>query len=111
MYKSTFYYEDQDILNQYLLFHYGELQDQLPFPFGPKEALQFPQRCVRECIDKEILPKNARGLDLGCSVGGSSFELSLYCDSVFAIDKSQSLIDAAIHLQINGSMDCIVKDV
>lgn len=93
------YYETERIADQYLLFHYGEEEEVLPFPFGPKNSLHFPLRCVSECVDFDKLPANAKALELGCSVGRSSFELSRYCESVLAIDNSQLFISLAKRLQ------------
>jgi putative 4-mercaptohistidine N1-methyltranferase len=98
-------YETQTILDQYLLLHYGTLEDQLPFNFGPAGAVNFPQRCVSECIDNGILPENATALDLGCAVGRSSFELSRYCSHVVGLDNSKVLIAAANELLKKGQIE------
>ena len=46
----------------------------------------------------------ARALDLGCSVGRSSFELSRYCATFSGIDLSESFIQAAGLLQEKGAL-------
>lgn len=102
-------YENEILLNQYLLFHYGELEDQLPFSFGPHDALNFPQRCVESCLEVNRLPNKARALDLGCSVGRSAFELSRHCEYVLALDKSQRFITAAEKIQNEGFIDCKIQ--
>ena len=99
---GTFPYETSDYLNQYLLLHYGNALQQLPYGFGPKNSLHFPSRCVRECLNLQILPGYPRALDLGCAVGGSSFELARYCKRVLALDYSQTFINAAVQLQHEG---------
>ena len=43
-------YETDLLVNEYLLFHYGTAEDQLPYAFGPKEALFYPVRCVSEFL-------------------------------------------------------------
>jgi len=96
------YYENQKTLSEYLLFHYGKLEQILPYPFGPREHLDFPARCVSECLDISRLPSKARALDLGCAVGRSSFELSRYCESVIGIDASKKFIKAAREIQRHG---------
>jgi putative 4-mercaptohistidine N1-methyltranferase len=99
-------YESATMLDQYLLFHYGSPHDQQPFDFGPAGvALQFPTRCVSECLDLSTLPQAARGLDLGCAVGRSSFELSRYCQYVLGIDKSKNFIQAAKSIQKQGILE------
>lgn len=97
-------YETEASLNQYLLFHYGNELDQLAFQWGPKSSLNFPVRCVTECLDIRSLPPHAMALDLGCAVGRSSFELSRYCEKVVAIDNSKHFISAAKQIQQNGQM-------
>lgn len=98
----NFIYESEPLLAQYLLFHYGEPQDVLPYRFGPHDALDFPVRCVRECLDGNLLPPQARALDVGCAVGRGSFELARHCESVTGIDASHKFIMAAIHVKKHG---------
>jgi putative 4-mercaptohistidine N1-methyltranferase len=97
------FYESDRALSEYLLFHYGAPQQNMPWPFGPTTALNYPARCVSECIDTSLLPAQARGLDLGCAVGRSTFELSQYCSEVIGIDYSHRFIEVARHLQEHGS--------
>jgi len=77
-----------------LMFHYGE-----PQPWGTT----FPANCVNECLDAGLLPDGARALDLGCAVGGGSFELARHCAQVVGIDASKSFIALARRLQKQGS--------
>ncbi|MGB0413949.1 MAG: putative 4-mercaptohistidine N1-methyltransferase [Coraliomargarita sp.] len=100
---STNPYESDELLQQYLVFHYATPVEQFPYGFGGADALGFPMRCVSEGILAERLPKDARALDLGCSVGRSSFELARHCGEVVGIDYSQSFVDAATRLQEQGS--------
>jgi len=88
-------YEDTKLLGEYLLFHYGADQDVMPWGFGPRCGLHFPRRTVEELIDYQKLPQGASALDVGCEVGGSSFELSKICQNVLGIDYSQSFINTA----------------
>ena len=97
-------YESDELLQQYLLFHYGTLEDQFPYPFGGADAFGFPQRCVSEGIDVARLPENARALDLGCAVGRSTFELARHCSKVIGIDFSRTFIDAAIRVKEHGKL-------
>ncbi|KAF0094737.1 MAG: type 11 methyltransferase [Puniceicoccaceae bacterium 5H] len=88
-------YETDELLSQYLLFHYGDPVEQLPWKEGPASALDFPLRCVTECVDTAALPENATALDLGCAVGRSTFELARHCHAVIGIDFSYTFIFAA----------------
>lgn len=98
-------YETERLLAEYLLFHYGRAEEILPYPAGPHEALGFARRVVTECVDPAALPANARGLDLGCAVGASSFELARHCREVVAIDFSAGFIRAAETLRVHGAID------
>jgi putative 4-mercaptohistidine N1-methyltranferase len=97
-------------LDQYLLFHYGSDEDQLPFAFGPKEALHFPERCVKECVDTQALPQAAKAIDLGCAVGRSTFELARFCHKVVGVDKSPTFINAAKQMQQNHLVEYSITE-
>ena len=99
------FYETEKALSEYLLFHYGKPDEVLPWEFGPSNALNYPMRCITECIDSENIPNNARALDLGCAVGRSTFELSRYCKQSIGIDLSDSFIATARELQQHGQID------
>lgn len=106
---NSIYYETEKIASQYLLLHYGSEEEQLPFSFGPKNALHFPVRCVSECVNFDALPSHANALELGCSVGRSSFELSRYCKSVLAVDNSQLFISLAKRLQQGEEIEYAIQ--
>ncbi len=99
---STQSYESDELLQQYLVFHYATAAEQFPYPFGGADALDFPRRCVLEGVDLGKLPAGARALDLGCSVGRSTFELARHCEAVIGIDYSHAFIDAANRLKADG---------
>mmetsp|Transcript_24716 Transcript_24716/g.24945 ORF Transcript_24716/g.24945 Transcript_24716/m.24945 type:complete len:277 (-) Transcript_24716:56-886(-) len=91
-------YEGIRAVNEYLLFHYGNDKILLPYAFGPKEAMNFPARCGSLCSSwnrQSEVGRPSRALDLGCAVGGSSFELSRHFENVIGIDFSNHFIDAA----------------
>ena len=69
---------------------------------APRDARDFPMRCVHELVDPSAVPAGARALDVGCSVGRSSFELGRFCAEVLGIDLSESFILAARSLQQEG---------
>lgn len=89
-------YETRRLLDEYLLFHYGQAGEVMPWSFGPKEALGFAVRTVSELIGEGAA---GRALDLGCAVGRSSFELAGRGYDVTGIDYSHSFIEAARRLQ------------
>lgn len=88
-------YESGKLLGEYLLFHFGSAEDILPpdraWPAGMEDALGFPVRTVGHFSDGLV----SDGLDLGCAVGRSTFEMSKACERVLGIDFSQSFIRAA----------------
>lgn len=88
-------YESDKLLAEYLLFHYGTAEEILPpgreWPPGMREALGFPQRTVAHFSPGHA----ARGLDLGCAVGRSTFEMAVFCNEVTGIDFSHAFIYAA----------------
>jgi putative 4-mercaptohistidine N1-methyltranferase len=98
----TPFYESERALAEYLLFHYGSPEAVLPYPEGPSDALDYPVRCVTECLDIRALPANPRALDLGCAVGRSAFELARHCTEVVGIDASHRFIEVAGILQQTG---------
>jgi putative 4-mercaptohistidine N1-methyltranferase len=95
-------YESSRLLAEYLLFHYGSEVQILGEHPGPREALDFPVRCVHELVDRGRVPAGARALDVGCAVGRSCFELCALCPTVVGIDFSHSFIQAACELKDRG---------
>ena len=93
-------YETDKLLEEYLLLHFGDPKKVLPWAFGPKEALEFPARCVRELCRPG---PHERALEIGCAVGRGSFELSKSCDEVIGIDFSNSFITEAQRLAREGT--------
>jgi putative 4-mercaptohistidine N1-methyltranferase len=88
-------YESEKLLAEYLLFHFGTAEEVLPpgreWPPGMRDALGFPMRTVAHFSPGRA----ARGLDLGCAVGRSAFEMARRCDEVAGIDFSHAFIRAA----------------
>jgi len=97
-------YESEKLLAEYLLFHYGAADEILPpersWPAGMRAALDFPRRTVAHFSPQRV----ARGLDLGCAVGRSSFEMALTCDEVLGIDFSHAFIRAAEALRAGEAL-------
>lgn len=98
-------YEDPKILDEYLLFHYGRQADildpKVKWPPGMEQALDFAVRTPGHFSNRHA----ARGLDLGCAVGRSSFEMSRTCDKVIGLDYSHSFIAAANCMKEEGRID------
>lgn len=97
-------YETPKLVGEYLLFHYGADEEILPaggnWPQGMKDALGFPVRTPGWFSEG----KAERGLDLGCAVGRSAFEMAKTCGEVIGIDFSHAFIAAAEKLRDGGSI-------
>ncbi len=97
-------YESEKLLAEYLLFHFAAQEEILPptrtWPAGMVDALDFPCRTVAHFRSETV----ARGLDLGCAVGRSTFEMARTCRSVLGIDFSHAFIHAAQTLAQGGSI-------
>jgi 5-histidylcysteine sulfoxide synthase/putative 4-mercaptohistidine N1-methyltranferase len=105
-------YEDPQILNEYLLLHYGAPAQQMPYVFGPADAVEFPARCARWLIEaaREFGTPTAKALDVGCAVGRASFELARVYGEVVGVDLSRAFIDAADTLRRQGELSYFRKD-
>lgn len=97
-------YESDTSLQEYLLFHYGNAEEVLPYAWGPRDALDFAVRCVRDTVDASRLGPQARALDLGCAVGRSSYELARYCAEVVGVDYSGRFVAAAEQIRREGEL-------
>jgi putative 4-mercaptohistidine N1-methyltranferase len=97
-------YESEKLLAEYLLFHYGAAEEILPgvtnAPAGMRDALGFPKRTVAGFSTGEV----PRGLDLGCAVGRSTFEMARSCAEVIGIDFSHAFIRAAETLRLGETL-------
>ncbi|KHT63461.1 SAM-dependent methyltransferase [Photobacterium gaetbulicola] len=86
-------YETDELISQYLEFHYG------PEYFAvPNFCIHGVQACLREIQ----LAQHHRALDIGCSVGRASFELAKTFDHVDGIDFSARFIQQAYSLTEQG---------
>lgn len=82
-------YETDKLVSEYLLFHYGSAEEILPphAPAGMADALDFAAR-----TPQAFEGPGERGLDLGCAVGRSSYEMSRNCREVIGIDFSHAFV-------------------
>lgn len=94
-------YETDELLNQYLNFHYGETT------FG---VVNYPQACAELCIGHMAQRSTRLAVDLGCAVGRSSFELTRIFDRVIGIDLSMRFIHAAKQLQEGRTIEAWLPD-
>ncbi|RXJ76182.1 methyltransferase [Arcobacter sp. F155] len=83
-------YETDEQISQYCEFHYGEEN------FGVRNFPKASVELLKPYFD-EIDSKKA--LDLGCSVGRSTFELAKHFDEVLGIDFSANFINVGVKLK------------
>jgi putative 4-mercaptohistidine N1-methyltranferase len=107
-------YETDRALREYLLFHYGEAADVLPWnldggPFGASAgALEYPARCARLAL-AACTQAPERALDLGCAVGRTSFELARVATEVVGVDLSRSFVAAAERIAREGELEVDIQ--
>jgi len=89
-------YETDTSTSQYCDFHYGNEY------FGVKN---FPKNSVDVLLPFIKNINTNKVLDLGCSVGRSSFELSNHFEEVVAIDYSHKFVEVAQNLQKSVQID------
>jgi putative 4-mercaptohistidine N1-methyltranferase len=103
-------YEDPGVLAEYLLFHYGTGGEILPpetaWPEGMSRALDFAVRTTLHFSGQAA----GRGLDLGCAVGRSTYEMSRSCGHVTGVDFSHAFIGAANRLREGESVAYVRRD-
>jgi SAM-dependent methyltransferase len=105
---NTNVYETSSSLIQYLMLHFPSsgadegIPSILPHANAPQHGLRFPHRAAKATIDlydmvnqqsQKTDPLHA--LDVGCAVGGGSFELAKHFQTVDAFDLSENFIRVA----------------
>lgn len=93
-------YETDESIAQYCEFHYGEEN------FGVKNFCVNAVELLKPYI-KDI--ENKKALDLGCSVGRSTYELANHFDDVVGIDFSANFINVGVKLKKYESLSFNVK--
>ena len=94
-------YEKDDMVAQYIEFHYGDSYFGVP---------NFPVACIAEASSHWQGRKMQRALDIGCATGRSSFELARQYEHVDALDFSARLIQAPTALQASGIQRFALQD-
>ena len=93
-------YETDELISQYCEFHYGSEN------FGVKNFCLNSVELLKPHL-KDI--KSKKALDLGCSVGRSTFELAKDFDEVIGIDFSANFINVGVKLKTYDSLIYKVK--
>lgn len=99
-------YDTDEVVDQYLLFHFGDDQDQQDKSIA--ETVQFPavSNLITHTVSlvNEFCTENEKVLDLGCAVGRASFELARTFNHVIGLDYSDAFIGAAEALRKNKEL-------
>jgi len=88
-------YQSDTAVAQYCDAHYG------PDKFG---VVNFPEQIAQICVIAQEGNPQRSALDLGCSVGRTTFELATRFDQVTGIDFSTRFIDIARHIKKHGKI-------
>lgn len=91
--ESQALYETDTAVSQYCEAHYGDTFFDVP---------NFPQCCAEICLRLFEGKETNRALDLGCSVGRSTFELGRIFKKVSGLDFSARFIRMAYQMQEKG---------
>ncbi len=89
-------YETDELLAQYLEFHYGS---------NYFHVENYPKKCAELCLQLSHGMNQEKALDLGCAVGRTSFELAKGFNQVIGIDLSKRFIDSAKQLQTDKQLN------
>jgi 5-histidylcysteine sulfoxide synthase/putative 4-mercaptohistidine N1-methyltranferase len=97
-------YETDGLVTQYLEFHYGDAASgtddgQLLFAVP-----NFPKACVEATMPLVPADRRRRCLDIGCSVGRSTFEFARHFAQVDGVDFSARFIQSGVRLQEGGEV-------
>jgi len=95
-------YETAKAVDEYLQFHFATEEELVPYSAPPPGALGFTKRMALKC---DAASGRGRALDVGCSVGGASFELCRSFDEVVGVDFSQAFVDAAAAMARDGERE------
>lgn len=94
-------YESGQLVSEYLHFHYAAPEEIFPWGTMAAPALDYAVRVVTERFPRESA---GRGLDVGCAVGRSSFEMAKHCSEVIGVDYSAAFVGAAERIRTGGKV-------
>jgi len=94
-------YESDPQIAKHLEFHYGNSYLGVP---------NFPKSCIDTLLATVNKKTFNKALDIGCSVGRSSFELAQHAEKVDAVDFSTRFIRNALNLVEHGSLRYLITD-
>jgi putative 4-mercaptohistidine N1-methyltranferase len=107
-------YETDEMLNKYLMMHFGTETEMHEPAFAKDvklpEVVHLPKICAELLVQYTSKEMRSSVLDLGCAVGRSAFELARDFERVVGIDFSHEFIAAAARLTQSGKLAYYRKD-
>eukprot|EP00927_Polykrikos_kofoidii_P074353 TRINITY_DN70335_c0_g1_i1.p1 TRINITY_DN70335_c0_g1~~TRINITY_DN70335_c0_g1_i1.p1 ORF type:complete len:306 (-),score=52.27 TRINITY_DN70335_c0_g1_i1:64-981(-) len=103
--SGSIVYESNQAVEEYLQFHYATKEQAFPYSRGPADALDFPARVAGLAARHSRPDRRGIAYDVGCSVGGSSFELTKTFEKVIGVDFSHAFVAAAQEMKNKGEMN------
>lgn len=99
-------YESSELVNQYLLFHFGSDAEQRDEAIAQRAPFPTVSNLIQRTVElmNTHSPTRHRALDLGCAVARSSFELARSFSEVVGIDYSEEFIRVANVLKQEGHL-------
>ena len=94
-------YETDELVAQYMEFHYGD---------SYFDVENYPEKCAQLCLQLIEKDNKRKALDLGCAVGRTTFELAREFDEVIGVDLSARFIECANQLKEQGSLSYRITD-
>lgn len=100
-------YESDELVSQYLLFHYGSEMEQRDAEIAVRAPFPTVSNLIQRTVELmlEYSPDRRRALDLGCAVARSSFELARNFTEVTGLDYSEEFIRVANTLKDQGQLN------
>jgi len=94
------YYAQRSTVEEYLAFHFPDADPLLPIlgPRAPSISDRYP-RAVRRLWTPQ---SRGRALDIGCAVGGMTFDLALDFGWVIGLERSAPLVREAVGIRGSG---------
>ena len=96
------------LLGTYMESHYGDMSGFSRFGFEQETAMAF-RRTFQHAMNPEDGRKYRRSLELGCSVGGHTFDAARYSELAVGLDNFFPAVRKAVEIQRMGRADFFVR--
>ena len=96
------------LLGTYMESHYGDMSGFSRFGLEQKTAMAF-RRAVQQAMRPADGRKYRRSLDIGCSVGGHTFEAARYSELAVGLDNFFPAVRKAAEIQRKGRAEFFIR--